>query len=67
MNRYPAWVYNIREDITRENMRQYDKQQEERRRKFDQVQRELYPAYYEMRGRERLEAMRDIERRLENE
>lgn len=28
-NWYPKWVYNKREDITRENMRQYDHQIEE--------------------------------------
>ena len=25
LNYYPSWVYNAREDITRENKRQYDK------------------------------------------
>lgn len=28
-NWYPKWVYDKREDITRENMRRYDRQMEE--------------------------------------
>lgn len=27
-NYYPKWVYDIREDITRENMKRYDRQRD---------------------------------------
>lgn len=46
---YPKEVYSYREDVTRENMRQYDKQQELLRQKC----LELQPDYDKLPFRER--------------
>lgn len=46
---YPKWVFNIREDVTRENMRIYDKQQELLRQKC----LEINPNYYSLGFREK--------------
>ena len=48
---YPAYVFNINEDITRKNMREYDK----KKKKFYDYIEELYPNYYELPLRERME------------
>lgn len=46
---YPAYVFNINEDITRENMRAYDKK---KKKYYDYIE-ENYPNYYELPLRER--------------
>lgn len=47
---YPKEVYSIREDVTRENMRQYDLRQE---RILNAVLR-IAPDYYSLPWRERI-------------
>ena len=54
MNYYPKWVYSPREDVTRENMRQYDRTKELFYKKCE----ELNPDYYKLGLRERM-AVRD--------
>lgn len=46
---YPRWVYTAREDVTRENMRLYDKRQEQINKKCV----EINPDYYKLGLRER--------------
>lgn len=41
---YPKWVFNIREDITRENMRRYDEMKEA----FYKKAEEMFPNYWSM-------------------
>lgn len=47
---YPGEVYNINENITRENMRKYD----ERCQKWYAVAEMLYPDYFEKNLKERM-------------
>lgn len=54
---YPKDVYNIREDITRENMRRYDAWQD----RFYKVVRERYPDYFQMGLKERAKVRKQIE------
>lgn len=54
---YPKDVYNIREDITRENMRRYDAWQD----RFYEVVRERYPDYFQVGLKERMEIRKQIE------
>lgn len=54
---YPKEVFNIREDITRENMRRYDAAQV-------QIEKALlakYPDYYSMPARQRWNIRREID------
>lgn len=48
---YPKYVYNIREDITRANMRAYDQKQKEIEKKC----LEINPDYYKCTLRDRME------------
>ena len=41
---YPKWVFNIREDVTRENMRKYDQMKDT----FYKKAVEMFPNYWEM-------------------
>lgn len=41
---YPKWVFNIREDVTRENMRKYDQMKDA----FYKKGVEMFPNYWEM-------------------
>ena len=41
---YPKWVFNIREDVTRENMRKYDQMKDD----FYKKAVEMFPNYWEM-------------------
>lgn len=52
--RYPAWVYSPREDVTRNNMREYDRTTEI----FRQKCLEINPNYYGLTLKERM-AVRD--------
>lgn len=54
---YPKEVYNIREDVTRENMRKYDLRQA---RIMAEVLKAA-PDYYSLPIRERLEIKRHVE------
>ncbi len=51
---YPKWVYNVREDVTRNNMKEYDRTTEI----FRQKCLEINPDYYKLPLRERM-AVRD--------
>lgn len=51
---YPSWVYSIREDVTRNNMKEYDRTTKIFRDKC----LELNPDYYKLSLRERM-AVRD--------
>ena len=57
---YPKEVYNIREDVTRENMRQYDAWQA---RIMAAVLR-VAPDYYSLPPRERLAIRKRIEKEV---
>lgn len=57
---YPKEVYSIREDVTRENMRQYDARQA---RIMEAVLRAA-PDYYSLSPRERLAIRKRIEREV---
>lgn len=46
---YPSWVFNVREDITRRNMREYDRQQAAIEKRCT----ELHPEYRSMSLRDR--------------
>ena len=48
---YPKYVYNVREDITRANMRAYDQKQKE----IDNKCLEINPNYFKCNLRERIE------------
>ena len=63
MNRYkwyPAWVYSVREDRTRENMEEYDRQQE----KINRRCLEIAPNYYTLNARSRFAVRRQAEQQL---
>lgn len=49
MNTYPKWVYSPREDVTRNNMREYDRT----KKIFYDKCLELEPNYYKLTLRER--------------
>lgn len=55
---YPKWVYTPREDVTRENMRQY----EEMYNKWYDKLYELYPDYPEKSLRERIRIREEIDK-----
>ena len=57
---YPAYVFNINEDITRENMRKYDRN---KKRYYDYIE-EHYPNYYELPMRERMEIRDAVSEKL---
>ena len=59
-NYYPAYVFNINEDITRENMRKYDAK---KKRYYDYIE-EHYPNYYELPMRERMEIRDAVSEKL---
>lgn len=58
-NYYPPEVYSINEDITRRNMKAYDK----RREAYYTGLREFCPEYNTLRGRDRLKILREYEER----
>ena len=55
---YPKEVYNINENITRENMRKYDKMRDNWYNKA----LELFPDYFKRGLRERLEIGKEIDK-----
>lgn len=54
MNYYPKWVYDVREDVTQNNMREYERTKEI----FIQKCIEINPDFYKLGLRERM-AVRD--------
>lgn len=61
VRRYPAWVFHVREDITRRNMELYDKQQAA----IDTRCLELRPDYYSMPFTERFTVRKQAEKDVE--
>lgn len=57
---YPEYVYCAREDVTRENMRLYDKKQDMIRKRCE----ELHPDYHNLNCRERGIIRRKVEAEL---
>ena len=55
---YPKEVYNINENITRENMRKYDKMRDNWYNKA----LELFPDYFKRGLRERLEIGKEVDK-----
>ena len=60
MSYYPSWVYNPREDVTRENMRQYDRTKETFQKKCE----EINPNYWKLSIRERMVVRDEAEKVL---
>ena len=54
---YPSWVYTSREDVTKENMKRYDREQEAIHDKC----LELNPEYHHLGLRERFEIWKQAE------
>ena len=57
---YPSWIYSYREDITRENMRQYDRMRDLLYKRL----LELNPDYYSLNLRERHDLINQVENEL---
>lgn len=57
---YPRWVYSPCENVTRENMRQYDRTREIFRKKCEEV----CPDYYKLNLRERMKVKDQVEEML---
>ena len=60
MNSYPKWVYTPREDITRENMRSYDRT----KKIFYEKCEEINPDYWKLGLRERMAVADEAEKIL---
>ena len=58
---YPSWVYTAREDITRSNMRLYERQVEQ----LDKKCLEVNPNYYSLDFRTRFEVRKTAQKLLE--
>lgn len=57
---YPKDVYNIREDITRENMRRYDAWMD----RFYEIVTKKFHDYYELNLRERMKIREKVEKEI---
>jgi len=60
MSYYPSYVYNMNEDVTRENMRKYDAMQ---RKIYDTIYKR-YPNYSELNLREQYEIREQIKEEI---
>ena len=56
MCRYPGYIYNINEDVTRANMKEYDRKKE----LWYKSAEELYPNYWDIPFRERIKLYEKI-------
>ena len=57
MSCYPKYVYSYREDVTRANMREYDRKKKE----FEDKCLEINPDYFSLNFRQRMEVRRKAE------
>ena len=57
---YPKYVYSYREDITRANMREYDR----KKKLLEDKCLEINPDYFHLNLRQRMEVRREVEEAL---